>query len=158
MHKQRIWLASIAAFGLLTAFFPWVTVMGLVGVSGLEVGQGWVVLVLFGAALALTFLAGPRSEPMEQGPRGIVGILGAAAAGFGVYKYIEISRGTVKLGGEIGEEMEKSGKELGELGSEMGKGMMSMFGDFLSTGLGLYTMIGTAIALSVAAFVIARKR
>ena len=159
MHKQRIWLASLAGFGLLTAFFPWVTVMGLVGVSGLEVGQGWVVLVLFGGALAATFLAGPRSEPMATGPRGIVAVLGVAAAGFGIWKYTEIKNGTIKLGGEIGAEMERQGaKTAGELGEEMGKGMMSMFGELFSIGLGLYTMIATGIVLAIAAFLIARKR
>jgi hypothetical protein len=158
MHKHRIWLASIAAFGLLTALFPWVTVMGLVGVSGLEVGQGWVVLVLFGGALAATLLVGPRSEALHTSGRGIVAVLGVAATGFGVWKYLEIKEGTIKLGGEIGAEMERAGKDAGELGSAMGKGMMSMFGDFLSIGLGLYTMMATGVALAVAAFLIARKK
>ena len=158
MNKQRIWLASIAGFGLLTAFFPWVTVMGLVGVSGLEVAQGWVVLIFFGAAIAATFLAGPRSEPMAPGPKGIIAVLGAAAAGFGVWKYMEIKDGSIKLGGEIGAELQRQGKEVGELGSEMGKGMMSMFGELLSTGLGLYTMIATGVALAIASFVISGNK
>ena len=158
MHKQRIWLASIAAFGVLTAFLPWVTVW-VVGVSAIEIAQGWVVLVLYGAALAVTFLAGSRAEPMDTPPRGIVAILGAAAAGFAVWKYVEISRGTVELGGEIGAQLEQQGgKELGEVGSSLGREMTSMFGDLFSVGLGLYASIAAGLALAIAAFAIARKR
>lgn len=159
MHKQRIWLASIAGFGLLTAFFPFVTVMGLIGVSGLEVAQGWVVLVLFAGALAAIFLAGPRAEPMAQSSRGIVAALGVAATGFGVWKYVEIKRGSIQLGGEIGAEMEREGgNAMGELGSEMGSQMMSMFGEMIAVGLGLYTLIATGLALAIATFVIGRNK
>ena len=159
MHKQRIWLASIAGFGLLTALFPWVTVMGLVGVSGVEVAQGWVVLVLFGAAAAVVAFLGPRSEPLDPSGRGIVAVLGLASTGFGVWKYTQIKNASIELGGEIGTELERmKTKDLGEVGSELGKGMMSMFGELLSVGLGLYTMMATGIALAIAAFLIARKK
>lgn len=160
MHKQRIWLASIAGFGLLTALFPWVTVMGLVGVSGVEVAQGWVVLVLFGVAAAVAAFLGARSEPLDASGRGIVAVLGLASTGFGVWKYTQIKDASIVLGGQVGADLEKmkSKSELGDVGSELGKGMMSMFGELLSVGLGLYTMMATGVALAIAAFLIARKK
>jgi hypothetical protein len=51
MHKSRIWIASIAAFGLLTPFLPWVNVMGL-SASVAPRRQGWGVHHL-AAAIAL---------------------------------------------------------------------------------------------------------
>ena len=89
MHKSRIWIASIAAFGLLTPFLPWVNVMGLLGVSGTEVAQGWLVFIIFAAAVALA-LTGARAYALDAGRRGGIAVLGLAGAGFGVWKAIEI--------------------------------------------------------------------
>lgn len=150
MSNQRIWLAAVAGFGILTVLFPWVTVMGLVSVSGFEVGQGWVVAIFFAAALALVMFAGPRKQPMAPGPRSVLAVLGAAAAGFGVWKYTEIKNGTIALGGEIGRELQTQG---GDVGAELGKGMLSMFGELIAVGMGLYAMIATALALAVLALV-----
>ena len=159
MHKSRIWIASIAAFGLLTPFLPWVNVMGLLGVSGTEVAQGWLVFIIFAAAIALT-LTGSRPYPLDNGRRGGLAVLGVAAMGFGIWKAFEIKKGTIELGGKIGEELKRAGGEsAGKLGEEMGRGMMKMFGadQLLEMSFGVYAVIAAGLAL-VAAVALAKKR
>ena len=159
MHKSRIWIASIAAFGLLTPFLPWVNVMGLLGVSGTEVAQGWLVLIIFAAAVALT-LTGSRPYPLDAGRKGGLAVLGLAATGFGVWKAIEIKKGTIELGGQIGEELRRQGGDTaGELGRELGRGMMSMFGSdkLLEMSFGVYAVIAAGVALVVAVLLSKRR-
>ncbi|MDQ3367061.1 MAG: hypothetical protein M3680_16680 [Myxococcota bacterium] len=158
MHKQRIWIAAICGVGLLTAFMPWVTMMGIVGVTGMDFGQGWVVLALFGAALAVA-LTGARAYALDGARRGILGVIGAAAVGFAVWKMIEIQNGKLDLGGELGRQMGRAGGEAGvgsgdgmeNLGREMGRGMMSMFGEMFEVSFGIYAMILAGLALVIAA-------
>jgi hypothetical protein len=154
MHKERIWIASIAGFGLLTPFLPWVNVMGLLGVSGTEVGQGWLVFIIFAAAVALA-LTGARKSPLDAGRRGGLAVLGLAAIGFGIWKAIEIKRGTIELGGRVGAQLEAQGGDTaGELGREVGRGFAKMFGgdQLVEMSFGVYTVIatGTILALAVA--------
>jgi hypothetical protein len=159
MHKQRIWIASIAGFGLLTPFLPWVNVMGLLGVSGTEVAQGWLVFIIFAAAVALA-LTGSRAYPLDGGRRGGLAVLGLAAIGFGIWKAIEIKNGTIAIGGQIGEELERqAGKGAGELGEQMGRGMMKMFGadSLLEMSFGVYAVIATGVIL-VAAVALSKSR
>lgn len=157
MHKQRIWIASIAGFGLLTPFLPWVNVLGLLGVSGTEVAQGWLVFVIFAAAVALA-LTGSRAYPIDNGRRGGLIVLGLAAIGFGVWKAIEIHNGTIELGGEIGRELAQAGGDA-ELGREMGRGMMKMFGadKLVEMSFGVYAVIAAGLALVIGVLV-ARRR
>ncbi|MBA3503244.1 MAG: hypothetical protein M4D80_22205 [Myxococcota bacterium] len=152
MHKSRIWIASIAAFGLLTPFLPWVNVMGLLGVSGTEVGQGWLVFIIFAAAIALT-LTGSRVYPLDAGRKGGLAVLGLAAVGFGIWKAIEIKNGTIQIAGQIGEELKRQGGDTaGELGRELGRGMMSMFGSdqLVEMSFGVYAVIVAGAALVIA--------
>jgi hypothetical protein len=152
MHKSRIWIASIAAFGLLTPFLPWVNVMGLLGVSGTEVAQGWLVFIIFAAAVALA-LTGSRAYPLDAGRKGGLAVLGLAAIGFGVWKAIEIKKGTIELGGQIGEDLKRQGGDTaGELGRELGRGMMSMFGSdkLVEMSFGVYAVIVAGGALVIA--------
>jgi hypothetical protein len=152
MHKSRIWIASIAAFGLLTPFLPWVNVMGLLGVSGTEVAQGWLVFIIFAAAVALA-LTGSRAYALDAGRRGGIAVLGLAGAGFGIWKAIEIKNGTIAIGGQIGAEIERAGGESGgELGRELGRGMMSMFGSdkLLEMSFGVYAVVVAGVALVIA--------
>ena len=151
MHKQRIWLASIAGFGLVSVFLPWVSVMGLIGVSGLDVGQGWVALLLFGAALVVA-VSGARAYALDGVRRGIVAVLGLAATGFGIWKYIEIKNHTVDVGGEIGREIARQTDDAtAELGTELAKGMSTMFGELLAVDFGIYCVIAAGVALVIAA-------
>ena len=159
MHKSRIWIASIAAFGLLTPFLPWVTVFGLLGVTGTEVAQGWVVFVIFAAAVALA-LTGSRAYALDNGRRGGIAVLGLAATGFGVWKAIEIKQGTIDMGAKINAQIEQQGGEAaGDLGRELGKGMMSMFGggELVEMSFGVYAVMVTGLAL-VVAIAIAKRR
>jgi len=152
MHKERIWIASIAGFGLLTPFLPWVNVMGLLGVSGTEVAQGWLVFIIFAAAVALA-LTGSRAYALDSGRRGGVAVLGLAAIGFGIWKALEIKKGTIELAGQIGEELKRAGGDTaGELGREMGRGMMKMFGSdkLLEMSFGVYAVIATGAVLVIA--------
>ena len=145
MNKQRIVVASIAAFGILTAFLPWVDVFGLVGVSGTEVGQWWVVPIIFVLAVGLA-LTGSRPYALDNGRRGAIGVLGAAAAGFGIWKLMEIKKGTVELAGEMGAKLKE---QTGDVGTKM---MGKMLGDneLLSVGFGVYALIGAGVALVIA--------
>lgn len=153
MHKERIWIASIAGFGLLTPFLPWVNVMGFLGVTGTEVAQGWLVFIIFAAAVALA-LTGSRRYPLDNGRRGGIAVLGLAAIGFGIWKMLEIQKGTIELGGQVGEQLKQAGGETaGELGREMGKGMIKMFGGsdkLFEMGFGVYAVIVTGAALFIA--------
>ena len=158
MHKSRIWLASIAGFGLLTPFLPWVNVLGLIGVSGTEVAQGWLVFIIF--AVALAFIAtGARREPLDNGRRGGLAVLGLAATGFGIWKALEIQKGTVELAGQIGQELKRTGDATADLGREMGRGMMGMFGSdkLLEMAFGVYAVIGAGIVLAAVVVVQALK-
>ncbi len=155
MHKQRIWVASFAGVGLLTAFLPWVTVLGLVGVTAMDFNMGWVVLVLFGAALVVS-LTGARAYALDGARQGIISVCGLAATGFGIWKYIEIKRGTLDIGGELGQQMQHAtggGSAGRELGHAMGKGMMKMFGadELVEMSFGIYALIGAGILLVIAA-------
>jgi hypothetical protein len=152
MHKSRIWIASIAAFGLVTPFLPWVNLLGLIGVAGTAVAQGWVVFIIFAAAIALA-LTGARAYPLDSGRRGGVIILGLAAVGFGIWKAIEIKNGTVDLGAQFNAQLAEHG---GEGGEALGRGMMKMLGggnELLEMAFGVYTVIATGAALSIAALV-----
>ena len=153
MHKSRIWIASIAGIGLITPFLPWINVMGLIGVSGTEVGQGWLVFPIFAAAAALA-LTGSRAYALDNGRRGGIAVLGAAAFGFGIWKAIEIHNGTVQVAGQMGEELRKQGSGA----EQLGKGMMKMFGDkLMESGFGVYAVIVMGAALCVA-IAVAKKR
>lgn len=159
MHKERIWIASIAGFGLLTPFLPWVTVMGLLGVTGTEVAQGWLVFVIFAAVVALA-LTGSRAYGLDNGRRGGVAVLGLAATGFGIWKAIEIKQGTIDMGAQINAQIEQAGGDsAGELGRELGRGMMSMFGGgkLVEMSFGVYAVMVTGLAL-VIAVAIAKRR
>jgi len=152
VHKQRIVCASIAGFGLLTAFLPWLTVMAIISVSAMDVAQGWVVIVLFAAALAVSF-TGPRPYALDGARQGVLSVLGLAAAGFGVWKYMQIKDGTIKLGGEIGAQMQQQGGTA-ELGKSMAKGFTKMLGgdEMFEIGFGLYAMIAAGLILVIAAW------
>jgi hypothetical protein len=153
MNKQRIWLAAIAGFGVLSVFLPWVSVMGLIGVTGLDIAQGWVALLLFGAALVIAF-TGARAYALDSGRQGIVTVLGLAATGFGIWKYIEIKNGTVNIGGEIGRRIAREGGDAaGDLGKEVATGMMKMFGELVAIDFGIYCVIASGVALLVVALV-----
>jgi hypothetical protein len=149
MHKSRIWIASIAAFGLVTPFLPWVNLLGLIGVSGTAVAQGWLVFIIFAVALALA-LTGSRAYPLDNGRRGGIAILGIAAIGFGIWKAIEIKNGTIDLGAQFNAQLEQAG---GEGGEAFGRGMMKMLGgsdQLLEMAFGVYTVIITGAALTLA--------
>ena len=159
MHKERIWIASIATFGLLTPFLPWVNVLGLLGVSGTEVAQGWLVFIIFAAAVALA-LTGPRPYQLDNGRRGGLLVLVHAGIGFGVWKAIEIKQGTLEIGGKIGEEIERAGgQQGGDLGREMGRGMMKMFGSdkLLEMSFGVYCVIAAGAALVIAVLLLKKR-
>lgn len=150
MHKSRIWIASIAAFGLVTPFLPWVNLLGLIGVTGTAVAQGWLVFIIFAVALALA-LTGSRAYPLDSGRRGGIAILGVAAVGFGIWKAIEIKNGTIDLGAQFNSQLEEAG---GEGGAALGRGMMKMLGgsdQLLEMAFGVYTVIITGAALTIAA-------
>lgn len=150
MHKQRIWIASLAGFGLLTPFLPWANLMGLIGISGTEVGQGWLVFPIFAIAAVLA-LTGPRVYALDNGRRGGIAVLGVAAMGFGIWKIIEIHKGTVEVAGEIGRELKKQG---GEAAEGLGKGMIKMFGgEVLTIGFGVFCVVAAGLALVVAILV-----
>ena len=159
MHKERIWIASIAGFGLLTPFLPWVNVLGLLGVSGTEVAQGWLVFIIFAAAVALA-VTGSRPYQLDNGRRGGLVVLGLAAIGFGIWKAMEIKKGTLEIGGQIGEELKRQGGEAaGDLGREMGRGMMKMFGSdkLLEMSFGVYAVIAAGAALVIAVLLFKKR-
>lgn len=159
MHKERIWIASIAGFGLLTPFLPWVTVFGLIGVTGTEVAQGWLVFIIFAAAVPLA-LTGSRAFALDNGRRGGIAVIGLAATGFGVWKAIEIKRGTIDMGQQINAQVEEHGGEAaGELGREIGRGMMEAFGggQLVEMSFGVYAVMATGLALIVAVAIAKRR-
>jgi hypothetical protein len=149
MHKSRIWIASIAGFGLLTPFLPWVNVMGLIGVSGTAVAQGWLVFIIFAAAVALA-LTGTRAFALDSGRRGGIAVLGVAAIGFGIWKMMEIKQGTIDLGSELNQQLRAQG---GDGAEALGRGMIQMLGgsdQLLEMAFGVYAVIGAGIALVIA--------
>ncbi len=158
MHKQRIWIAVICGLGLIAALMPWVTVMGMIGMSGMDLGQGWVVLALFGIAAAVA-VTGSRAYPLDNPRRRVLGLIGASAIGFAIWKMIEIKNGKMAIDGMMGDEPGGGGGGLqpgeigGELGREMGKGMMKMFGELFELSFGLYLVIAAGLALVVIAAV-----
>jgi hypothetical protein len=146
VHKQRIWIASLAGFGLLTPFLPWANLMGLIGISGTEVGQGWLVFPVFAIAAVLA-LTGPRAYALDNGRRGGIAVMGVAAMGFGIWKIIEIHKGTIEVAGEIGRELKKQG----DAAEGIGKGVMKMFGgELLTMGFGVFCVVGAGLALVLA--------
>jgi hypothetical protein len=149
VHKQRIWIASLAAFGLLTPFLPWVNLMNLIGVSGTEVGQGWLVFPVFAIA-AILALTGARAYALDSGRRGGIAVLGVAAMGFGIWKIIEIHKGTIEVAGEVGKQL----KNAGEGGEALGRGMLKMFGgEVLTMGFVVFCVVAAGLALVVAILV-----
>jgi hypothetical protein len=138
MHSQRILLLVVAVVGLLSAFLPWFTIM-IMGVTGMDIGQGWVVLAIFGAAIAAS-VAGNRRMPLAAAPRGVIALLGAGAAGFGIWKLVEIKNGDVRLGGELG--------DIGKLGAGRVDGL---FKGMFDVGFGLYLLIGAGALLAILA-------
>jgi hypothetical protein len=155
MHKSRIWIASIAAFGLVTPLLPWVNILGLLGVSGTEVAQGWLVFLLFAVAIVLA-VTGSRPYPIDGGRRGGIAILGLAAAGFGIWKMIEIKDGTVDLGAKFNAELKAAGDSGGEA---LGRGMLQMLGgsdQLVEMAFGVYLVVAVGAALAIAALVTKR--
>ncbi|MBA3394237.1 MAG: hypothetical protein H0T89_16435 [Deltaproteobacteria bacterium] len=159
MHKQRIWIAAICGVGLIAALMPWVTVMGMIGMSGMDLGQGWVVLALFGVAAAVA-VTGSRGYPLDDARRGVVGVIGVGAVGFAIWKIIEIRNGEIEIDsmmgrgpGDAGTAGSQSADGMGELGREMGKGMLKMFGELFELSFGLYLVIAAGLALGIIAAV-----
>lgn len=135
MHKQRVVLLIVASLGLLSAFLPWLTIM-IIGVTGMDIGQGWVVLALFGVAIA-GIITDKRQTPITGSMRFLLSLIGAAAAGFGVWKLIQIRQGKLEVAGEIG--------ELGRIGD----GLDGMFAGMFELGFGLYILIGAGALLAI---------
>jgi len=155
MHKQRIWIAVLCVLGVTAAFLPWADILMSISVTGIDTGHGWVALGLFAAALVVTF-TGARRAVLDGARAGVVGVLGFAATGFGVWKYVEIDRGTFDLGAEIGRGFESAtGVEGGgAIGRELGRGMAEMLGgNLLEVGIGVYAMILAGLVIAVAAVV-----
>lgn len=158
MHAQRIWIGVFAALGALAAFLPWADIMMSVSVTGMDTSHGWVALGL-GAAALVVAATGARREPLDVTRAGVLAVLGLAITVFGVWKYVEIDRGTFDLGAELGNSFDQGLGGGGGLGRELGRGMAEMLGgDLLEVGIGVYVMIAAGAALLVAALLRAAKR
>lgn len=148
MHKQRKTLSILAGVGVLTAFLPWVSVLGLIAVSGIDLREGWIVVGIFGAALVVALL-GDRATPLAGWARGAIGALGAGAAAFGVWKILQVKDGAESLLGELGGG--SSGGPDDELARGAGRMMSGMLGEAISVSFGLYALIAMGAALGIAA-------
>ncbi len=72
--------------------------------------------------------------------RGLLVVLGAGAAGFGIWKLVQIKQGKLEPGGGLG--------ELGKLGEGRADGL---FKDMFELGFGLYLLIGAGVVLAIVA-------
>ena len=61
ISKQKIILLAIAAIGIISAFLPWVSMLGI-NTSGIQ-GDGWLTIVTFGAVIPVC-LRGDRTQTL----------------------------------------------------------------------------------------------
>lgn len=128
MHKQRMGILIAAAAGMLGAFLPWVTFL-MVSVSGINSSTGWLILVLFGAALAMTLIGNKQS--ILTGAKFYVAIAaGAVAALIAILNIVNFK------------------SEVGQQGG---------IGSVVSIGVGLYVIILAGIAVVVLGFILKKE-
>jgi len=69
MHKQRLAVIIAAGLGAIAAFLPWakISFMGFsASASGIEGGDGYLSLILFGVAGAMAFLGDYKNTPIDK--------------------------------------------------------------------------------------------
>ncbi len=93
MHKQRLFIVIAGAVGVLSAFLPWarVSLFGFsTSVNGIDGGDGWLSLALFGAAIGLVLVTGDKKLVLEGTMKKAVAGIGAGAAAFMLIELLRI--------------------------------------------------------------------
>jgi hypothetical protein len=93
MHKQRLFIVIAGAVGVLSAFLPWarVSLFGFsTSVNGIDGGDGWLSLALFGAAIGLVLATGDKKLVLEGTMKKAVAGIGAGAAAFMLIELLRI--------------------------------------------------------------------
>jgi hypothetical protein len=93
MHKQRLFIVVAGAIGVLSAFLPWATVsfMGFsTSASGIDGGDGWLSLALFGAAIGLAVANGDKNLVLEGGMKKAVAGIGAGVTALMLFELLNI--------------------------------------------------------------------
>lgn len=93
MHKQRLFVVIAAAVGVISAFLPWarVSMFGYsASVNGIDGGDGWLSIGLFGAAIGIALATGDKSKVLEGTMKKAVAGIGAGAAAFMLIELLRI--------------------------------------------------------------------
>lgn len=96
MNKQRLAILITAGLGGLATFMPWIKVPILGSVSGTQ-GDGWITLILFGVAIALS-LMNDRSKMLVGGLRIVAVIPPMLASVIGILKIMEFKSKMAEMG------------------------------------------------------------
>lgn len=93
MHKQRLFIVVAGAVGVLSAFLPWarVSMFGFsTSASGIDGGDGWLSLALFGAAIGLALTNGDKKLVLEGTMKKAVAGIGAGVTAFMLIELLRI--------------------------------------------------------------------
>ncbi|MBK7129487.1 MAG: hypothetical protein IPM74_06765 [Crocinitomicaceae bacterium] len=93
MHKQRLFVVIAAAVGIISAFLPWarVSMFGYsASVNGIDGGDGWLSIGLFGVAAGLAIANGDKTKVLEGTMKKAVAGVGAGAAAFMLIELLRI--------------------------------------------------------------------
>jgi len=130
MHKQRLGILIAAAAGMLGVFLPWVTVPFLGSVSGINAGiTGWLLLILFGAALAMA-LIGNKQSILTGASFWAAIFLGALSSLIAILNILNYKTEVGKAGG---------------------------LGSAVSLGIGIYVIVLAGIAVVVLGFILKKE-
>lgn len=88
MHKQRIILLIACVLGILAAFFTWERTNEYY--SGIDLGPGWVTVILFALAALVSALFGEKSKALANLARKIVLILGSSLSVFMIFALLYV--------------------------------------------------------------------
>ncbi|MES2773267.1 MAG: hypothetical protein V4722_03735 [Bacteroidota bacterium] len=135
MHRTRFLYLAASDLGIIATFLPWekISVLGVVSEShaGTQItesilgtmGVGWISLVLFAIAAAISF-TGKRASPLNPSRRWILLVLGILTAVIGVHTYLDVKQKAIT-----------NPQENGGLSFES------------SAGIGIYLVIAAGAAL-----------
>ena len=130
MHKHRLGILIASGVGMLGVFLPWVTVPFLGAVSGISAGStGWVLLIFFGASLAMT-LIGNKHSILEGAKFWVAIILSALCALIAILNIIDYKSEVSKTGG---------------------------LGSMISLGIGIYVVVLAGIAVVLLGFILKKE-
>ncbi len=143
MHAQRLGIAIAAFLGGAATFMPWAH-LPIVGTVDGTVGDGWITLVLFAVALAVSFY-GDREQPISNWPQVTATVLPALAGTIGVWKIIQING--------IASDLLSTADSV-----SLGGAMAGLAARVIRPKFGLYMVVMAGLAAAAAAIVLHPQR